>query len=542
MAEGHILDVMAIEPQGFLVWYEYLEKYYNDFLEYQVTLMATMKNAIESVKSGIDDQSIMNTIVNEYNDRSNPYNEYSVRDECENRQNTIKSLHALTSEFDAAGITFAATLADYEKSTVDIIFDRVYVLVLVGLHPKNHRNDLPLLHSFIDLAKKRLRPRNDKVIEHCLWTQRADETVCSSGRHDFVVIHFDSFCGNLCNSKFCPLAPEEPELCPANATRSPCDYSDESAHMDHCTSNKYTGSCYTDSANNNVAWTSGAAINPTHSIDKKENPLSDCWCSCPKTQIMQYVRPQKPVRLDEEDMPRVPPKPVIAEITGTTEAEMEPFGYNQRIILKMTDNPDTLRFRVTLDHLLPTTDNNGEVSFVNEEESFLTLHSDPIIHVPALAAGQIYSVSVAGVNSLGEGESSDIRQIQVGHRMVDYNVGTTTERNITAYNGENIQSWLNVYVALKLSTTDYDNISRVTIHEDFIGQGSVDVVELVNENSIFVECNLLANVPNSTSDAYCLITGETNEGLEADKMMEIRVWDDTDLLIAKNEVNMLKGP
>jgi len=146
------------------------------------------------------------------------------------------------------------------------------------------------------------------------------------------------------------------------------------------------------------------------------------------------------------------------------------------------------------------------------------------------------------VNSLGEGESSDIRQIQVGHRMVDYNVGTTTERNITAYNGENIQSWLNVYVALKLSTTDYDNISRVTIHEDFIGQGSVDVVELVNENSIFVECNLLANVPNSTSDAYCLITGETNEGLEADKMMEIRVWDDTDLLIAKNEVNMLKGP
>ena len=87
----------------------------------------------------------------------------------------------------------------------------------------------------------------------------------------FVAIHFDSFCTDFCSLDFCPLR-GEPLNCPTTSNAMPpCEISVDAAKLWLCKRNDHTGQCGT---------------NPEHNITNHDKPFSDCWCACPKTQVL----------------------------------------------------------------------------------------------------------------------------------------------------------------------------------------------------------------------------------------------------------------
>lgn len=535
LAEAHILDALSIDYGGFIVWKKSLDIYYRAFVKYRASLETKIKNGLEQVRNEKATQDTLLVMADDYWLPSNVYNEFSVTEESERRENSIKSLLALSSQFEDAGITFATKLSDYQKSTVNTGIDRTYALVLVGLHPENQRDELQLVRDFVDLAKNRIKPQISTKIEHCVWSQVGDRILCGETLK-FVAIHFDSFCGDLCDSQFCPKE-GEPELCSSTSTVSPCDYDSDAAETHQCTSNTFTGSCYIDSSKNPVPWEPDSAItmNPKHSIDNHNQPLSDCWCSCPRTQIMEFVKNQNPKRLTS-DMPRVPLTPVISHVSGEKFDEMEDYGTNQRIELVLHDNPNTDKFKVTLSKTKSDTTENGDVSFTVHEKVVLTPSYDTEVALTNLDAGQTYSIDVTGINSVGEGYPSDQKKVKIGHRMADIYLDLKPEEESPPIRTLQIPSFLNVVLHVRLSTEYDEKMFRVTIHESKSAPGSVEEMIGINDGEIYNECQELRNV--TWTGSACTLNANA-VAIESDKEMELRVWDDSELLIAKSSIYMM---
>jgi len=345
-------------------------------------------------------------------------------------------------------------------------------------------------------------------------------------------------------------------FCPINNTSLVCGHNDDETENHDCASNIYTGRCFINNSATDisyVAWNDpNAKLNPLHSIENKKNPFSDCWCSCPQTQVMQFVQSGNPERL-EKDLPRVPPKPVILDITGNDEDDMEPFGFNQRIKLTMIPNPDTDRFKVTLEYseARASEGDTENVDFVIKEEVTYTTSNETQVIVRNLAAGQLYTLYVTGVNAIGEGKASYREEIQIGHRMVDMNIDSTDipilnktsfeAQNLTAlevqqltpFESREVPSWLEMQLLLILSVRIPQEIFRVTIHEKSSGYGSVDSLDKI-EKDIHNECK---NLELSSWGAKCLLESKP---LGNNTKMEVRVWDDSNLLVAKNTIEVLK--
>jgi len=529
LSEAYISDILAIEHTGYLKWKESLDRYHDSFLQYQNTFSTDLRELVNLVKSGSDDEDedVLQKKLDDYWDSSNIYNVHSVRREAEKRKNAIKSLLALASSFFDEGITFTDTFSDFMSPTVDLKYDRVYALVLVGMEPEHLRNDMELIRAFIDLAHARKNDSDRREISHCLSRQINDETICSEVQ-SFVVLHFDSFCEDVCDLQFCPL-PGKPELCPTTSSISPCDYSVLEAKKFQCSSNTYTGSCYIDDGNGSVM------MSPEHTIHNKAKPFGDCWCSCPKTQVIEFQRNKSAKRLDE-DLPRVPSKPRKLEISGYNENEMEPSAKNQRIKLKISQTTSVLNWKITLDYLVPVIADNGDMTFVSQQDVIISRPEEEVL-LQRLVAGQSYDISVAGINSIGDGQPIVEKGIQVGHRLTDVIVKYRGSRDefVTIRKEGVIPAWLDVYLDLTLSIQTFSSILHVTIHQnpsiDSVGIWTYDPQNFTDK---LADCGEVKDV--TSSGASCFIKQHT---LKGDQMLELRVWDDTDLLIAKNKISVL---
>jgi len=494
-SESRILDALTERYDGFNYWKANMDSFYRSFKEYQVSLSLQINNNAMDYAAGEGDMSLFATIEDSYWDLSNPFNLMSVFEECEDKEDEIGNLIALASQFKNAGITFAKHLSDFYAPTFDGRFERVYGLVIVGTNPHRNRDSISLIRDFVDLATAHKKQDDnqeivDPKINHCLFRNIDNATRCIE-TEAFVAIHFESYCEDLCDKQFC----------------------------NH--NLNYTGSCY----ENNI-------MTAEHHIDNKLNPLGDCWCYVPETQIMQFVQSRSPERLTE-DLPRVPKMSIVADILGDSDAEMERFGTKQQIELNITDiDPNTQNFKVTLEYTEPDINLDGDIDFSTHQKIRYTKGKQSRVVLKDLWAGQVYSLYVAGKNAVGLGRSTPKMTIQVGHRMAD--IDALIHGSVFA-NALAIPSWLPIKMNLTLSVRSFSSLLAVTINTDN-STDSVDEWEYDNHNSdLFVKCKELK--ARGFDGASCSI--KNMEALSNDAVMELRVWDDTELLIAKNPIGIL---
>lgn len=539
-SEVRIEDARSLPYGGFIAWYTKMNKYYNDFKAYQDTLMAEINTATLEYMSGEDGMDDFAPILTGYWDVNNPHNIYAINEKCEEREDELRNLLALSSQFLDAGITFAEHLSDFYEPTFERRFDRVYGLVIVGMNPRRHREAITLIRDFVDLAAAHKQESGN----HCVVTNRSspnpsnpstpttDDEVSetpspatnptsnptpsitsaptlSSTTNDqsdnepdsppaeipisyasicteteaFVVIHFDSYCSDFCDTDFCDI------------------------------DSSFKGDCGT---------------NLHDDIQNVTNAFSDCWCESPKTQILQFEGGKKPFRIDSA-MPRVPMTPSIKDIVGTH--EMEPLGKNQKIQLEIDDiDTNGRNWKITVENQEPVVSDNGDVDFFNQQRVIYTDSTQNKVVIYNLRAGETYDISIAGENGVGVGRAVEEKGIQVGHRMVDLEV-------MKVQNTLEMPSWLPVDLKLTLSVKTFTSIFAVTIH-DKMSIDSVDKWLYDNSEHTSDQVAVCGNLePKEFEGASCVIQGMNV--LQNSTIMEFRVWDDTDLLIAKNKINVL---
>eukprot|EP00971_Amphidinium_carterae_P223385 4432300-Amphidinium_carterae.1 len=146
----------------------------------------------------------------------------------------------------------------------------------------------------------------------------------------FVAIHFDSHCESFCHQAFCITDTAGEQLCPANESTPPCEVSDTEAELMRCHVNSHKGEC---------------GSNSNHNISNfRENPLSDCWCACPRTQILKYYKSQT-AKGEKDSLPRRPSQPKVVRVSGHDSVEQLP---NQQVMylhldINHTDGADFYR-------------------------------------------------------------------------------------------------------------------------------------------------------------------------------------------------------
>ena len=372
-SESRISDVHVLRYDGFSAWKRSLDLYLSKFQSYRSRLTLDIKNAIASYYSDNGSITNINKIQTKYYENNNIYSLHSIIQECEKRKLGIASLLALASQFVSTGVTFAENLSDFYAPTFDSRFDRVYALILVGMNPSDNRKSISLIRDFVKLAashKVKNGQLSDPEIIHCKKKHLQGEYYDRCIEHEaFVVIHFDSFCEELCTQKLCSI-PKSSDSCSIDNSVSPCD-------------------------NNN-------------------NPLNDCWCTCPKTQILQFVENGDPERLVEETLPRVPKKPKI-KVLGYLDHELERIEDQQMITVDVSGIDESTRYwKVILDYTM-TKIIDGDVYFTNHQKKVYTKSNSTKITVDNLVIGRKYAVTVTGVNSVGEGRPSNKQDIKIGH-------------------------------------------------------------------------------------------------------------------------------
>ena len=121
---------------------------------------------------------------------------------------------------------------------------------------------------------------------------------------------------------------------------------------------------------------------------------------------------------------------------------------------------------------------------------------------------------------------------------VNTSVNENDITNTLDFKDDEFPSWVeSIDVSLILSTRSFSDIAKVSLHRDELSNNIVDI-SLYNEDSLYKECTLKNNIGSERrSSVTCLIKDMI--ALETDEVMEIRVWDDTDLLVAKGSVTVL---
>jgi len=544
---AYIHDILNIEYAGFTYWKKSVDAYYKNFEVYRAQLVLEIFAATKTYITGDGGVNAITNIETKYWSTTNIYNRDAIVVECQERQNTIINLMALVSRFEELRITFAEDLSDFYAPTFDSSYDRVYALVVVGMNPSYSRDSITKIREFTDLAKSRLMKNEDgdndekydEMYTHCVKKQVGETNKCTEFEK-FVVIHFDSHCSDMCDSRFCPSTYEK-DMCPITAKKRSCDYSPAEEKKFGCVANRHSGMCWVNKNGEPVKWnTPNAKMHSDHDIDNMDRPLSDCWCSCPRTQIMQFEQNGNPERL-EKHMPKVPKQPTISSVMDYTENHMEDFGNNQVIKLEMlTPDKLTRSWKVFVEHVVPQEMDNGEVHFAVKEKKVYTTNKKSQIILRKLSAGQTYQVSVAGMNQVGEGRPSEKKEVTIQHRMVDLHVSEDDPAGTPAtdFKSLEIQSWLKMFVQMRLSTKISGEISRVTI--DYLSNNANNeaVVDETEYSDAYEGIVDITPELNDDGTASCSIEPLW---LDDDAEMEIRVWDDTDLLVAKNVITF-KAP
>merc|ERR1711957_950438 len=156
-SSSHIMDVHSMRYDGYTSWKQSMDTFYKSFNQYAVKLSQRIHTAATKYISGNGNITSIGNIQSDYWSPNNPFNLVSVINKCEEKQDDITSLLALSSEFKSAGIVFAEHLSDFYAPTFDSRFDIVYGLVVVGMNPNNDRDSIALVREFIDLASSRKR-------------------------------------------------------------------------------------------------------------------------------------------------------------------------------------------------------------------------------------------------------------------------------------------------------------------------------------------------------------------------------------------------
>ena len=100
----------------------------------------------------------------------------------------------------------------------------VYALILVGMNPSSDRNAMRKIRDFIDYATAHIHDNNDSsadrnIKDYCK-KDIGGKPKCSESEV-FVVIHFYSYCEDICDVQFCASA-KVPKLCTIKHKILPC--------------------------------------------------------------------------------------------------------------------------------------------------------------------------------------------------------------------------------------------------------------------------------------------------------------------------------
>lgn len=184
-----------------------------------------------------------------------------------------------------------------------------------------------------------------------------------------------------------------------------------------------------------------------------------------------------------------------------------------------------------------------EAIFEVNEEVIYTRTSNVRVVLRNLDAGRHYDIAVAGVNSVGVGLPSEKISVQIGHRLADMHVSmsyvnATDPSNPIDFQQFDVPSWRIAHLNLRLSTPSSDKIFKITVHEDNIHPDCVDSYkkECYDMAELVTECVELKDA--SESGTSCVLP-KLEKVLTEDTLMELRVWDNTNFLIATNKINFL---
>jgi len=337
---------------------------------------------------------------------------------AEQKLTELANLHAMVTVMGDAGVQIAKSYSDMSAPTVNLVFDKVYILLFVGTPSNSDRNAMSLLRGFAKFAQAR-RTGLSSQVEFCEESVRPDSAECESRLH-LVFTHFDSFCEDFCDSRYCTLP------------RPPCNESDPEQE------------------------------------ETVENPLSECWCSNPKTQVLEYIQQVGPKRTDYLNM-RTLERPIIKDLVidhvgGSSTSAGD--ALNERAVLLIDEDQklDGLRnFQVKVIHYeLPKLNDGGKaVAWQRRERLFSTQDNKRRIIVHKLKAGTTYQFEVACQSQITGGPFGPIwpkfgRLVASNRILVD-----PWNSTVVSWNRDVVPNWLSTELHVRLSTEAIEPIHRV---------------------------------------------------------------------------------
>lgn len=536
-SEALITDLVDTEHAGFRAWKASADAYHADFNRFRSNFSANLFSVMQQFQSGYVNQMAMQEAENSYLD--SPFTAASVQAEVERRLDQITNLMAQVALFEDAGVIFAHSVSSFFAPTFDQHFDRVYGLVLVGLDPSSDRDGIKRVRDFVNLARQRQVAEGvseHPQVKHCVQRREvgSNATVQCVETLAFVAVHFESHCLSFCKPGFCSLNLAGAITCPATAdVMPPCWLSAEDAETLQCRINDHRGKCGEDDA---------------HHIDNyRLKPISDCWCACPRTQILEYYHSSSAQGLHSE-MPRAPTPPKILAVHGHDNPEPLPNRQVMFVEVNTSFEDGARNYRV----LLLWSEVQQEGTLITHQEKQLAIETPgrrQLISIRNLLAGREYWLEVQGISSNGIGKPTAIPgKFLVAHRMATLTFPTN---NGYTHDFNTGPLWVDQRVSIMLSTRAFDELARVSLHTTFIAADQIDNVAndrndstelLLGEDckaatATSISCQLLLS-KISKDPLSGLVTGLPTTAGKVE--IQVRVWDVSGVLAALSSVWLAK--
>eukprot|EP00559_Dactyliosolen_fragilissimus_P008340 CAMPEP_0184859890 /NCGR_PEP_ID=MMETSP0580-20130426/4854_1 /TAXON_ID=1118495 /ORGANISM="Dactyliosolen fragilissimus" /LENGTH=794 /DNA_ID=CAMNT_0027356755 /DNA_START=218 /DNA_END=2602 /DNA_ORIENTATION=- len=498
-AETILKDLLKLTHKGFPSWKVKVDLIQSNFQYYKRTIVPKLKKNIELAKSDLssndgfendNDNDTIQGLLNAHFAPSFEFNQVSIREISGKLENSIAILKTIAKALENESVTIANTISDFYAPTLDSSFDKVYALILVGTEPEIIRNDMELIRAFIDLATARKITAKDDVtnfernedssstITHCSKKSYFDfeKPVCDEALK-FIFIHFDSFCGdgNLCDSK----------LCPVNIF------------------------------NESIRRRKDPVCN-------REDPLGDCWCASPRTQILEFDESKDPKRVE---IPRLPTQP---NITNVVVGNVNRNGKEQNVTLEMeSDSDKIIRWKVVLEYATQYEDDRKDIQIKNHQQVYHTTSNEKNkIVLDSLHAGQQYRVRVSSINSIGESRLSLESQFVIGSRLMDVSIQSLEDYSIISSSKSTeeplfLQTEIPLKLHLALSTPSISPISYITFH-----------------NSIGKEVFTCQFIEGRSRDGATCVIEKDEFSVKKKQTMELRVLDESHSLLSTREIEI----
>eukprot|EP00931_Biecheleriopsis_adriatica_P044148 TRINITY_DN25228_c0_g1_i1.p1 TRINITY_DN25228_c0_g1~~TRINITY_DN25228_c0_g1_i1.p1 ORF type:complete len:1212 (-),score=132.07 TRINITY_DN25228_c0_g1_i1:153-3728(-) len=355
-----INDLADEDNRGFLAWTWEVEAFRAEFEVFEVEYKTNLSAQLINFRRGDSEISAISDILNNF--KNSKFTLPLVRKFSETQFDRLISLREMVSGIEAeGGVQMAKRFSEYMAKTFSSDYDAVIALVLAGMNPSQDRTSMTALRRFYAFAKRNLITEAGYA-HHCIQSVK-DENVGLTCMENYklVIIHFDSFCTQFCDSQYC-----------GSQIRS-CEDADASAQLD-----------------------------PT---DDKE-----AWCRNPCTRVIAHFK-QGPARKADSLLPDILEAPSIISLTDEA-VELEP--HNQKVVLKVQrpeGDLEILHWRVRITQY--------KFNDVNEKwirhESLVETRTDAAnVTLAGLTAGEKYIFEVAGVNAVDAGPYSEIYGSRAG--------------------------------------------------------------------------------------------------------------------------------